>query len=245
MANYVYGANGALVNVQNSSTDKVFFGGQEVPYISATQLQRYAAIIYAEAASSSLVAQINPTNPAREMERECMAIAITMYNYARAKNAALARRGQTYGLNELVYDSGYTKGILSPNFSVYFGAGGDDAKRRVATLSVIRLFMRQFSAVPDLLTALQGAQYWDGNDLFRLFRTHYRAKKGFELSNSAHGRAYQNVRTIAGTQIITSVTAQDPAIAALRQYTFMSTMTAGGTIFFRIHPQAAAQGITW
>jgi hypothetical protein len=179
------------------------------------------------------------------MERECMGIAVTMYNYARAKGAAFKRANKIYGLNELLVDSGYTKGINSPKFTEYFSAGGDEAKRRLTTLSVIKLFTRQFFDLQDVVTNLQGAQYWDGNDLFRRYRDHYRAKNGFELGNAAHGRIYQNVNVIQGAQIIATCPATDPKVAARRQFTFLSTMTAGGTIFFRIHPQAAAQGITW
>jgi hypothetical protein len=245
MANLIYNASGALEDIRPGGADVAIYAGQQVPYISGSQLQRYAAIIYSESSYLGLARQISPANPTREMERECFAIAVTMYTYARAKGAALQRTNNVYGLNELLVDSGYTKGINSPKYNEYFSVGGDEAKRRMATMAVIRLFMRNFWGFEDVLQSLQGAQYWDGNDLFRRYRDHYRAKKGFELSRPEHGRIYQNVTVIQGAQIISSCPAQDPAVAAKRQYTFMSTMTLGGTIFFRIHPQAAAQGITW
>ena len=245
MANLIYNASGALEDIRPGSTDAAFYAGQQVPFMSGSQLQKFAGIIYSESSFLGLAKQINPANPTREMERECFAIAVTMYTYARSKAAALQRTGKVYGLNELVVDSGYTKGINSPKYNEYFSAGGDEGKRRMATMAVIRLFMRNFWGFEDILQGLQGAQYWDGNDLFRRYRDHYRAKMGFELSNPLHGRIYQNVTVIQGAQIINSCPAQDPNVAAKRQYTFLSTMTLGGSIFFRIHPQAAAQGITW
>jgi hypothetical protein len=245
MASLIYDASGGLLDVRQGAADVAIYGGQTVPFITGSQLQKYAAIIYAESSFFGLAQQINPTNPAREMERESMAIAITMYNYARAKGAAFKRANKIYGLNELLVDTSYTKGINSPKYTEYFSAGGDENKRRLGTMSVIKLFLRQFTGVQDLITNLQGAQYWDGNDLFRRYRDHYRAKNGFELSNPAHGRLYQNVTVIQGAQIIATCPAQDPNVAARRSFTYLSTMTAGGTIFFRLHPQAAAQGITW
>jgi hypothetical protein len=245
MASLIYNASGMLEDIRPGTADVAIYAGQQVPFITGSQLQRYAGIIYSESSFLGLARQINPANPSREMERECFAIAVTMYNYARAKGIAFQRANRVYGLNELLVDSGYTKGINSPKFTEYFSAGGDESKRRMATLAVIRLFMRQFWGFEDIIQSLQGAQYWDGNDLFRRFRDHYRAKKGFELSNPAHGRIYQNVTVIQGAQIISSCPAQEPAVARLRQYTFISTITLGGTIFFRLHPQATAQGITW
>lgn len=246
MANLIFNASGALEDVRPGGDDIAIYAGQQVPYISGSQLQRYAGIIYSESSFLGLARQIAPANPTREMERECFAIAVVMYTYARAKAAAFQRANKgVYGLNELLVDSGYTKGINSSKFNEYFSVGGDEGKRRMATMAVIRLFMRNFWGFEDVLQSLQGAQYWDGNDLFRRYRDHYRAKMGFELSNPAHGRIYQNVTVIQGAQIISSCPAQDANVALRRQYTFLSTLTLGGTIFWRIHPQAAAQGITW
>jgi hypothetical protein len=245
MANLIFDQTGGLADVQQSRVDAAFFNGVQIPFISGTQVQRYAAVIYSEASFLGLARQINPANPQREMERECMGIAISMYNYARAKGAAFQRSGKFYGLADLLVDANYTKGINSPGFNEYFGVGGDDNKRRLATLSVIRLFTRQFGHLQGLVTELNGAQYWDGNDLFRRYRDHFRAKHGFELSNSAHGRLYQNVTIIQGAQVIQTIEAQDANVRSRRQFTFRSTVTAGGTIFFRLHPQATAQGVTW
>ncbi|MEO1654244.1 MAG: hypothetical protein AAFU64_11915, partial [Bacteroidota bacterium] len=226
--------------------DKSFIWNQEVPYISGSQLRQYAATIYSEASFMGLVQQIAPGDPIREMQRETFAIAYTMYNYAMAKGAAFRRAGRQYGLRELLVDNNYTKGISSPAHQEYLmGQGGDDMRRKFATLAVIKLFTRQVQDVQDVIQNLQGAQYWDGNDLFRLFKSHFRAKYGFELSNPQHGMIYQNVSVVRNTQTITSSPASNPKVSTKRQYTYMSTMTAGGTIFFKIHPQAAAQGITW
>ena len=228
MASIYFNPEGALINYQPEGPDKAYIANQEVPYISGSQLRQYAATIYSEASFFGLVRQISPSDPLLDMKRETFAIAYTMYNYAMAKSAAFQRAGRVYGLRELLVDSNYTKGISSPAHQEYFGNGGDETRRRMATMAVIKLFTRQ-----------------TGSDLFRLFKSHYRAKNGFELSNPAHGRIYENVSVISGAQIISTCPAQNPAVAAKREYTFLSTMTAGGTIFFKIHPQAAAQGITW
>ncbi|MBL7775782.1 MAG: hypothetical protein JNK89_07240, partial [Saprospiraceae bacterium] len=139
----------------------------------------------------------------------------------------------------------YVKGISSPKFNEYFLPGGDDTKRTFANLAVLKLFTRQVHDIRDIIFNIQQAAYWDGNDLFRRYRDHYRAKQGFELSDPAHGRLYQRVTIVKGAQVIDSCPAQDPLVAARRRFTFLSTMTAGGSIFFRIHPEAAAQGISW
>jgi hypothetical protein len=245
MATLIYNNTGALVDIHQGTQDAAVFNGQTVPFITGSQLQRYAAVVYSEGSYVNLARQINPVNPVREMERESFGIAVTMYNFTRAKNAALKPKGQVYGLNELLQDSSYTKGINSPKFNEYFSGAGEETRRRIATLSVIKLFTRQFADMQDVVTALQGASYWDGNDLFRRYRDHYRAQQGFQLGMAAHGRIYERVSTITGVQVINSCPAQNPTVAAKRQYTFLSTFTAAGTIFFRLHPQATAQGITW
>ncbi len=245
MATLYYDANGALQNMQQGGPDKAFIGQQEVPFISGSQIRQYAATIYSEASFMGLVKQIAPHDPMGEMRKETFAIAYTMYNYAMAKGAAFRRAGKQYGLRELLVDSNYTKGINSPAHQEYLGTGGDETRRQMATLAVIKLFTRQTQDVQPVIQALQGAQYWDGSDLFRLFKSHFRAKNGFELSNPGHGAIYQSVTVVRGAQVINSCPAQNPKVSAKRQYTYMSTMTAGGTIFFKIHPQAAQQGITW
>lgn len=245
MATLIYHTNGALLQRKENGPDVAYFGNIEVPHLTATQLQRYAAIIYSEASFPGLLREINPGDLTGELWRETVGIAIAMYNYVRNKSAAFYRAGRAYGLNDLVNDSNYVKGINSPKFNEYFLGGGDDIKRNFANLAVLKLFTRQIQDIVPIIRQIQQAAYWDGNDLFRRYRDHYRARMGFELSDPAHGRLYQNVRVIAGTQIISSCPAQDPRVAAQRQYTFLSTMTAGGSIFFRLHPQAVAQGITW
>ena len=245
MATLTYNTNGVLVDRRENGPDVAVFGNVQVPLITASQLQRYAAIIYAEASFPGLLREINPANPTGELWREVVGIAICMYNYVRNKSNAFIKAGRVYGINDLVNDVNYVKGINSPKFNEYFFGGGDETKRSFANLAVMKLFSRQLEDIRPVIVSIQQAAYWDGNDLFRRFRDHYRAKQGFELSNPAHGWLYQKVTVIPGTQVITSCPAQDPKVAARRQYTFLSTMTAGGSIFFRIHPQAAAQGVSW
>jgi hypothetical protein len=245
MATLIYNSNGSLMDIQQGGPDKAIIGNQEVPFITGSQLRQYAATVYSEASFMGLTRQISPADPIGEMRRETFAITYTMYNYAMAKGAAFRNAGRRYGLAELLVDSNYTKGISSPAHHEYFGTGGDDTRRQMSTLAVIKLFTKQTHDVQDVMSKLQGVQYWDGSDLFRLYQSHFRAKNGYELSNPAHGAIYQGVNVVSGAQVISSCTAQNPTVASKRQYTYMSAMTAGGTIFFKIHPQAAAQGITW
>ncbi len=245
MATLIYNPNGALIDIQQGGHDVAIIGNMQVPYITGSQLQKYAATVYSESSFMGLVQQIAPNNPLREMQRETFAITYTMYNYAMAKGAALRNAGRVYGLAELLVDSNYTKGISSPAHNEYFTSGGDETRRQLATLSVAKLFTQQTYDVQDVIHQLNGAMYWDGNDLFRLYQNHFRAKNGFELSDPAHGAIYQGVSVVRGTQMIATCPAQNPTVAAKRQFTYLSTMTAGGTIFFRLHPQATQQGITW
>ncbi len=245
MASYVYDSQGKLLDIQEFGPDAAFLGTQPVPIITGTQLRKYAAIVYAESSYPGLLREINPTDPNGEMLRETAAIAITMYNYAKAKGTAFNKSGKVYGLQELVQDSSYVKGINSVGYQEYFGTAGDDNRRKMATKAVMKLFLRDLADLNDLIKKLQGALYWDGNDLFRRYKSHYRAKMGFELSNPAHGKLYEKVTVVQGVQVLSSCPAVDTAVLAKRQYTFMSTTTGGGSIFFKIHPQAAAQGISW
>lgn len=245
MATLIYSSNGVLLDRRENGPDQAFFNNVPVSIITGAQLERYAAIIYAEASFQGLLREINPLDPNGELWKETVGIAICMYNYVRNKSNAFARAGRVYGLQDLVNDVNFVKGINSPKFNEYFSGGGDPVKRQFANLAVLKLFSRQLDDIRPIIVSIQQAAYWDGNDLFRRYRDHYRAKQGFELSDPAHGRLYQKVTVIPGTQIISSCPAQDLNVAARRQYTFLSTMTAGGSIFFRIHPQAAAQGISW
>ncbi len=245
MASLIYNKAGALEGIQPGVADDAIYAGQRVPYLTGSQLQRYAAIIYAESTYLGLLRQIHPVQPIVEMEREAFAMAVTMYQYARSKSAAFQRAQRFYGLQDLLNDSGYTKGINSPILQEYYGEAGDEQRRRSATLAVIRLFTRQFWGFESVVEAVQGALYWDGNDLFRRYKDHYRAKKGFELGHSDHGRLYQEVTSLEGVQVIQSCPATDPAVAVLRTYTFRSCATFGGSIFFQLHPQALEQGISW
>ncbi|MCB0531397.1 MAG: hypothetical protein H6574_01080 [Lewinellaceae bacterium] len=245
MATLTYHTNGVLLDRRDNGPDMAIFGNIQVPLITASQLQRYAAIVYAEAAYSALLHEISPRDPRGALWRETVAIAIAMYNYVRNKSMAFYRAGRIYNINDLVNDAAYVKGINSPKFNEYFMPGGDETKRTFANLAVLKLFTRQVEDIRSIIFEIQQAAYWDGNDIFRRYREHYRAKQGFELGNPEHGRLYQNVTIIPGTQVIDSCPAQDPRVAAYRQFTFLSTMTAGGSIFYRIHPQAVAQGVTW
>ena len=245
MATLYFGNDGALSNLDDEGDDRAYFGSNQIPYLTGSQLRDYAATVYSESSFMGLVKQINPNDPIREMTRETFAVAYTMYTYAIAKGAAFKRANKFYGLADLLKDGNYTKGISSPAHQEYFGTGGDETRRKLATMAVIKLFTRQTQDVQDVVQGLQGAMYWDGNDLFRLYKTHFRAKMGFELGNSAHGSTYQNVTVIKNPQVIASCTAQNPKVSDKRQYTYMSSMTIGGTIFFKLHPQAVQQGITW
>ena len=245
MASLIFNAAGALEKIHPSDVDDAIYAGQEVPYITGSQLQRYAAIIYAESTYLGLLRQLQPIHPVLEMEREAFAMAVTMYQYARSKSAAFQRAQRFYSLQDLLNDAGYTKGINSPLLQEYYGVAGDEQRRRSATLAVIRLFTRQFSGFESVITALQGAMYWDGNDLFRRYKEHYRAKKGFELGSTDHGKLYAEVKSLVGLQVLQSCPATDPTVAALRTYTFRSCATFGGSIFFQLHPQALEQGISW
>jgi hypothetical protein len=245
MASLVFDTNGSLIDVQQFGPDAAFVGTEAVPIISGTQLRQYAAMVYAESSFMGLLNEINPEDPFGEMFRETISIAICMYNYTRSKGTAFHRAGKVYGLQDLVSDVNYVKGINGPAYQEYFGTEGDAERRRLSTLAVLKLFTRQLDDIRDLIRDLQGAQYWDGNDLFRLFPNHYRARMGFELGSPSHGHLYEKVSSIEGVQVIPDCPAQDPNVAAKRQFTFMSTTVAGGSIFFKIHPQAVAQGISW
>jgi hypothetical protein len=246
MASIYFDSQGAYVRADEEGEDKAFYNNQEVPFITGSQLQHYAATVYSESSFMGLVRQINPSDPLGEMQRETFAVAYTMYTYAMAKNAAFRRAGRSYGLADLLVDNNYTKGLSSPAHQQYFQQGvGDEDRRKLATMAVIRLFMRMVSDLASVIQSLNGAAYWDGNDLFRLYPNHYRCKQGFELGSSSHGSIYSNVSVVKNPQIIQSCPATEPKISAKRKYTFMSTVTYGGTIFFRLHDEAKAQGISW
>lgn len=248
MASLTFLPDGTLGNVEEEEDDKAFYNGNPVPFVSGSQLRQYAATVYAEAAGTGLLRQMGYSNIAEEMKRETFAIAYTMFTYAMTRGAAEKKAGRFYGLNQLLTDSNYTKGIVSAGHNEYFGSGGDQTRRSLATLAVIKLFMRDTADVADVISGLNGAMYWDGNDLFRLFTNHFRAKNGFELGSASHGQLYKNVPTIYKQPVnqITSSAASNPnVIRAGRKYTYLSTFTAGGTIFFKLHPEATGQGIKW
>ncbi|TAE72206.1 MAG: hypothetical protein EAZ85_09885, partial [Bacteroidetes bacterium] len=88
MASIYFDTQGSLVRTDEEGDDKAFYNNQEVPYITGSQLQNYAATIYSESSFMGLVRQINPSDPFGEMQKETFAIAYTMYTYAMTKNAA-------------------------------------------------------------------------------------------------------------------------------------------------------------
>ncbi|MDX2303334.1 MAG: hypothetical protein NW226_11065 [Microscillaceae bacterium] len=247
MATYYFNTDGSIANINQGGPDVAFIGNLQVQTVNATDLRKFAAIVYSESSFWGLVQQIAPANPFLEMQRETFGITFTMFTYARAKNAAMQRAGKSYTFHDMLGDKNYTHGIGSTAYNEFLAdTGGDERRRKAVVLAVMRLFLgpQYQQDMQDVIVGLDGAVFWDGNDLFRLFKSHYRAKQGFELSNPAHGAIYQNVSVVKNAQVITSSPASNPnVIAANRQYTFMSTMTLGGTIFFKIHPQAAAQGV--
>jgi hypothetical protein len=248
MASLNFQQDGTLEGVDEEGDDKAFYNGQPVQFITGSQLRQYAATVYAEAGSTGLLKQMGYSNIEQEMKRETFAIAYTMFMYAMTRGAAVKKAGQFYGLNQLLTDSNYTKGIVSAGHNEYFSAGGDQTRRNLATLAVIKLFTRNTSDVTDVIEGLNGAMYWDGNDLFRLFTNHFRAKNGFELGDPAHGQLYRNITTLYRQTVnqITSSPASNPNVTKTgRRYTYLSTFTAGGTIFFKLHPEATKQGIAW
>lgn len=246
MASIYFDSQGALTRIDDEGDDKAFYNNQEVPFITGTQLQNYAGTVYSESSFMGLVRQINPSDPLGEMQKETFAIAYTMYTYAMIKNAAFKRAGRSYGLADLLVDNNYTKGLSSPAHQQYFQQGvGDEDRRKLATMAVIRLFMRMVGDMAGVIQNLNGAAYWDGNDLFRLFPAHYRCKQGFELSNENHGAIYQNVSVVKNPKVIQTCPATEPKVSAKRKFTFSSCTTYGGTIFFKIHDEAKSQGITW
>ena len=247
MATYYYNTDGSLADIKQIGPDVAFIGNLQVQSVKASDLRKFAAIVYSESSFMGLVRQIAPDNPYLEMQRETFGITFTMFTYARAKNATLQRIGKSYTFHDMVVDKNYTHGIGSNAYHEFLAdEGGDEQRRKAVILAVMRLFLgpQYQQDVQDVILGLDGATYWDGNDLFRLFRSHYRAKQGFELLEPAHGAIYQNVTVIKNTQVITSSPASNPSVLNHgRQFTFMSTMTLGGTIFFKLHPQAVAQGI--
>ncbi|TAG86652.1 MAG: hypothetical protein EAZ20_12370 [Bacteroidetes bacterium] len=246
MASIYFDTQGSLVRTDEEGDDKAFYNNQEVPYITGSQLQNYAATIYSESSFMGLVRQINPSDPFGEMQKETFAIAYTMYTYAMTKNAAFKKLKRSYGLADLLVDNNYTKGLSSPAHQQYFQQGvGDEDRRKYATMAVIRLFMRMVGDFAGVIQSLNGAAYWDGNDLFRLYPNHYRCKQGYELSDDAHGTIYQNISVVKNAKVIQTCPATEPKVSAKRKFTFVSCVTYGGTIFFKIHDEAKAQGITW
>lgn len=239
----LFNVDGSLASIDDNTADKAFIGKQEIPFISGAQLRSYAATVYSESSHNGILQFVAPNNILAEMQRETFAIAYSMFNYALAKSAAFKKAKRSYGLADLLVDSNYTKGINSPQHQEYFGTGGDETRRRQSTLAVAKLFTKQTSDVTDIIQTLQGGGYWDGSDIFRKFPDHYRCRQGFELSNNLHGDVYKNIPNVAKS--IQTCPATETRVSEKRQFTFLSTMTAGGTIFFRLHPTAIAQGVNW
>lgn len=240
MATLFFNQDGSLKEFQTTGQDKAYIETQEVPFILGSQLQAYSAIVYAEAAGQALGQKLHGNNYLQEMQKETFAMAYTMYTYAMEKRK---KTNGAYGLINLLNDKNYVHGLGTTGYQEYLrGSGGDEARRRCATLAVIKLFARHLQGPLEqqVIQQLQGAAWWDGADLFTRFQAHYRAQMGFELSNSQHGYLYQN----HNGKVISTIPAQNQrVISAGRQFTFLSTITAGGSIFFKLHPQAIQQGV--
>jgi hypothetical protein len=232
MATYHFNLDGSLVSADPSGNAAVV-GGRSFP-LTGSQLTMYAATIYAEASFMGLVQQINPNDPEGEMQRETFAIAYSMFNYASAKK----QKDATYTFDRMLVDKNYTHAIGSPAYNEYFSAGGDSIRKKYATQAIIKMFTRNTADMLHVIQTLDGGPFWDGSDIYQRFRDHYRAKQGFKLSDPAHGRLYQNVTVVQGTQVIETVEGNNKWIQG--PYTFMSTMTAGGTIFWKFMPGSGA-----
>ncbi|WP_026998927.1 hypothetical protein [Eisenibacter elegans] len=240
MTDYLFNTDGSLASTRPGS-NKAFIGNQEVPFISAADLVTYAAIIYSESASQGLVTQITGgANVEREMARETYGMARAMFNYTIKKNQALQRANRgSYGLKQLLTDANYAKGKGTPIYQEYYTTGGDHLRRKLSTLAVIKIFTRNEGDVADI--ANSDIVGWDGRDVFTRYQAHYRFQTGLELGNPAHGQLYSRL----GIQTIATGAASNPnVIAAGRKYTWLSVFTAGGSIFYALHPQAVAQGIS-
>lgn len=245
MATVYYNTDGSIHSINNGGPDVAFIGSIQLQSVKASDLRKFAGIIYAEASYTGLVQQINPANPDREMQRETFAIALSMFNYVQAKK----RKGSDFNFFKLINPAtgkNYVHGIVSRDFGEFVNGDPKDHKRaNAAIMASMRLLLgpQYQQDMQDIVRGLQGSVWWDGNDLFRRYKEHYRAKQGFQLSNPAHGAIYQNTN-IKGAQIISDCVASNPKVLSTgRQYTFLSTMALAGSIFFKLHPQAEAQGV--
>lgn len=237
MATLIFDNGGNLIDTQPNNADQAIIGGQPVPHISGSQLRAYSATIYAEATYMGLVKQINPGNPMAEMEKETLAMAFAMRNYVMAKRA----KGVKYGFRELLSDTNYVKGSTGPHHQEYYNEGtGDIDRRRFATLAAIRLFTQNISGLEQVVQSLNGAMFWGGQYFFKKYPNLPIIQNGFELGDPTHGQIYQNTN-ISGTQILQSYPTQKPGLG--RRFTYLSTMTAAGSIFYKIHPEAHGIGV--
>ncbi len=127
---------------------------------TSEQINKFAAIIYAESSFMGVVRQINPVDPIGEMEKECLAIGITMHNYMIAKEAAFKNAGRVYGLDELIVDSNYTKGVSGSTHDEYFRSEGDQFRREAALRAAETVLLKRNSEkAKQMAEKLQGAQY--------------------------------------------------------------------------------------
>ena len=243
MATFYYNTDGSISNVNQGGPDVAFIGNIQLQTVKASDMRRFAAIIYAESSFWGLVQQIAPANPYLEMQRETFAMAYTMFNYTMAKK----RKTGKYGFFDLLYDEKYVHGIKSRDFTEFMEGNPKDLRRSQAVvMASMRLFLGpQYQRdMQDVIQRLNGALYWDGNDLFRRFKAHWRGVNGFVLSDPAHGAIYQNVTSISGTQVISTTPATREYIVNQGiQYVYLSTTTFAGSIFFKFHPQGEKLGV--
>lgn len=215
----------------------------------SSNISKLEAIVYSETTEKSLLVQLYPESKNLqkgekekfeiEMEKEALAIALTCLNYRKAKNDAFKKAGKVYTLADLVVDANYTKGVGSDKNTEYYSEKADPLKKRIVKEAVALALSGKGGKVAE---ELNGAAYWNSNNLFRLYPNHYFSKNGFELGKPAHGSLYKNVKNY---KKISTQKATDPNRSKKRSYTYLSTYTAGGSIFFKLHPEAIAQGITW
>lgn len=242
MITYYYDSDGILIN-KKTGADKVVYNGALLNNISGSQFRKYAAIAYAEATYYDLIAQISPNEPYPAMTRETLGIASAMINYTSIR---FQLSKGTYQLDHMLSDQGYLSSIGKPLYNEYLNtdSGGDMYRRKAASLAVLKIFGHTRS--DQEINQYQGVMYWNGMNLFRVSSyVPYRAKTGFELGHPAHGKIYLNTQMEPNTRVLTTTPASAPNIKSVRQFTYLSSHTEGGTIFFRLHSQAIQQGISY
>ncbi|MEO1654243.1 MAG: hypothetical protein AAFU64_11910, partial [Bacteroidota bacterium] len=241
MITYYFNEDGVQLD-KKSGQDKVVYQGAILNNITATQFRKYAAIVYAEATYYDLISQISPNAPYEVMKEETLGIASAMINYTTIR---FQLSNGDYNLDSMLSDTGYISSIGKRLYNEYLNteSGGDMYRRKAASLAVLKIFGYTRSQAD--IDRYQGIMYWNGMNLYRISSyVPYRAKVGFELSDPAQGQIYQNTHLASQTKVLTSTPATATStISRNMTYTYFSSHTAGGTIFFRLHSQAIRAGI--